>query len=275
MNLALSALPWRQDAAGRPLRFPLGEPGDPVLIMLPPRLETIPVSSVVGSVGRHAYLDRRFRPRSGNGQRLRAIRAIMEAGVSLPPIDIYRLHGGCYVIDGHHRVAAAREIGQLYIEALVTECRERTVGAENPLEGARIRFTLLTSLSTISFSTAAGYEQALDQIYEHRWYMSEQGAAASLRDAAQSWFRTVFGPVIGQIAREQPGLTTESTEAGDLYLGLSDLKWVISRQRGHDIGFAATVREWASQQQRDRGAWLSRIMRFIAATPFTGRRQRA
>jgi hypothetical protein len=45
----------------------------------------------------------------------------MQCGKSLPAVDLYQLGFGYYVVDGHHRVAAARQLGQLEIEANVVE----------------------------------------------------------------------------------------------------------------------------------------------------------
>lgn len=39
----------------------------------------------------------------------------------LPPVDLYKIKDKYYVVDGNHRVAAAKEIGQIYIDAYVTE----------------------------------------------------------------------------------------------------------------------------------------------------------
>jgi ParB-like chromosome segregation protein Spo0J len=45
----------------------------------------------------------------------------LREGRELPPIEVYRLHGHYYVSDGHHRVAAARALGEESIAAYVTE----------------------------------------------------------------------------------------------------------------------------------------------------------
>ena len=45
----------------------------------------------------------------------------MRAGQALPAIEVYALGEEYYVVDGHHRVAAARALGQLYLDALVHE----------------------------------------------------------------------------------------------------------------------------------------------------------
>jgi hypothetical protein len=42
-------------------------------------------------------------------------------GTVLPPIELYKLGDRYYVVDGHHRVAASLSLGQLEIDAIVTE----------------------------------------------------------------------------------------------------------------------------------------------------------
>ena len=39
----------------------------------------------------------------------------------LPPVQLVRTGGDYWVVDGHNRVALARELGQLWIDAVVTE----------------------------------------------------------------------------------------------------------------------------------------------------------
>jgi nucleotide-binding universal stress UspA family protein len=90
------------------------------------RFETVEVARIVGSVGRSHELGRDFRPparrrRRHDEQRLQRVRAAIEAGRGLPPLDLYQVGSGYYVLDGHHRVAAALMIGQTEVDARVTE----------------------------------------------------------------------------------------------------------------------------------------------------------
>lgn len=91
----------------------------------PGRVATIEVRRVVGSVDevKRAALTPRFLPRWGGAQapRYRAVLAAMRTDRPLPAIEVYALGNDYYVFDGHHRVAAARALGQLYIDALVHE----------------------------------------------------------------------------------------------------------------------------------------------------------
>lgn len=245
---------------GRVARFPFGAPGDPLPTMFPPHLEALPVGSVMGSVDRYNDLDRAFRPLGGRTQRLQRIVTAMRQGVTFPPIEVYRLHGVCYVVDGHHRVAAALETGQLYLDALVTECILPSDGCEHALEEARVQFALRTGLRSLTFGAPARYDQALAQIHEHRWYLGERGRVLSVQEAADAWYESIYLPVVRQIIDRRLAPVQSAQEAGDFYLQLCDLKYGVSRERGHDIGFGQALCEWtATQQRRSAEAFLVRL----------------
>src|SRR5438067_9231785 len=88
-------------------------------------MKTIPVTKVVGSVGRAQNLRTDFFYRSGKvtGRFVRIGQAMRE-GKILPPIEVYkaklpRTQGEriapvteYYIVDGHHRVAMAKKLGQ-------------------------------------------------------------------------------------------------------------------------------------------------------------------
>jgi ParB-like chromosome segregation protein Spo0J len=45
----------------------------------------------------------------------------MREGKILPPIKLYKIEDEYYVLDGNHRIAAARQLGRSLIEAKVVE----------------------------------------------------------------------------------------------------------------------------------------------------------
>jgi hypothetical protein len=81
----------------------------------------IPVAAIVGSVGRAHELRSDFLPiqQPHGDERYRRVRMTMEGGANLPAIEVYRLGERYYVLDGHHRVAAARATGILSLDAIV------------------------------------------------------------------------------------------------------------------------------------------------------------
>jgi ParB-like nuclease domain len=88
--------------------------------------QLIPVASIVGSVdGASQLFDRNFRPVSDRARaRLSSVLAAMRQGEPFPPIEVWAWRGEYYVLDGHHRVAAARALGSDYISAHVIELVE-------------------------------------------------------------------------------------------------------------------------------------------------------
>lgn len=93
----------------------------------------VPTAKIVGSVSRWRELGSDFFYRSGKGVtgRYHRIGAAMRRGTILPPVDLYRLRqprrdgpdqppgSEYYVVDGHHRVAMARKLGQDFLDAHV------------------------------------------------------------------------------------------------------------------------------------------------------------
>ncbi len=90
------------------------------------RTETVQTQQIVGSVSRAHELRRDFRPprnqrRRNDNERFERIVRAMKRGHELPLIELYRLGDEYYVVDGHHRVAAALTVGQLAMDAHVVE----------------------------------------------------------------------------------------------------------------------------------------------------------
>ena len=85
----------------------------------------IPIRDIVGTAGAgDGKFDRDFLPTDGRSRwRFQALVVALLEGETLPPIEVYRLHGRYYVADGHHRIAVARALGEESIAAYVTEVR--------------------------------------------------------------------------------------------------------------------------------------------------------
>jgi hypothetical protein len=97
-------------------------------------VKTVSTAKVVGSVSRWQTLRSDFFYRTGKAmtQRFYRIGEAMEAGKALPAVELYKLmrrgssredspQSEYYVVDGHHRVAMARKLGQDFLDAHVTE----------------------------------------------------------------------------------------------------------------------------------------------------------
>ena len=93
------------------------------------------VRKIIGSVGRAQTLRGDFCYRRGRAMTARFYRVgrAMQEGRALPPLELYKVarppHAPAdvvseyYVLDGHHRVAMARRLGQEFFDAHVVEYR--------------------------------------------------------------------------------------------------------------------------------------------------------
>ena len=83
----------------------------------------VPLRRIVGTVKGTLLFDRDWLPRSDLvRERWRALERAFQYS-SFPPVDLYQADDSHYVLDGHHRVALARQWGVPSLEANVTRVR--------------------------------------------------------------------------------------------------------------------------------------------------------
>jgi hypothetical protein len=84
----------------------------------------VPIGQIVGTLEPTTCFDRQFRPTSDHARaRFERIATEVRSGRGMDPVELYRCNGSYYVLDGRHRIAVARALGQRSIWALVTEVR--------------------------------------------------------------------------------------------------------------------------------------------------------
>jgi hypothetical protein len=97
--------------------------------------QTVPTEKIVGSVSRWQNLRSDFFYKTGQAmtRRFERVGQAMREGKVLPPLELYKMRPRrrvgdeeravteYYVVDGHHRVAMARRLGQDYLDAHVVE----------------------------------------------------------------------------------------------------------------------------------------------------------
>lgn len=99
----------------------------------------VPIGQIVGTVEPTRCFDRRFRPTSGHVRaRFQWIAAEVRSGRGMDPVELYQCGGSYYVLDGHHRIAVARALGQRSVCALVTEVRLNSPADLSGTKAARI-----------------------------------------------------------------------------------------------------------------------------------------
>jgi len=84
----------------------------------------VPIDQIVGTVEPTTCFDRQFRPTTEAPRtRFEWIDREVRSGRGMDPVDLYRCGGRYYVLDGRHRIAVARALGERSIPATITEVR--------------------------------------------------------------------------------------------------------------------------------------------------------
>jgi hypothetical protein len=93
-------------------------------------LQQVPLNRVVGS-SRPQDFDLQFNPgqREKNGRRS-SIFAAFKQGKYLPPPTLLKIQSSYFVVDGNHRISAARLADQVDIQARVTELESEDLVSE-------------------------------------------------------------------------------------------------------------------------------------------------
>ncbi len=191
-------------------------------------IRSVPLSRIVGSVGRYLDFDERFRIRGHVPvERLEKIKSRMRSGKMLPPVKLYQIKNEYYALDGNHRIAAANALGYGEIQAKVTEFIPSKGSPENLLYREKAQFDDQTQLPyTIELTDFGQYEQLIEQISRHRDFLAKEGTApVTLPEAAKDWYATVYRPLIAII--KKGGLIEHFPDRtlADLYTYISVHQW--------------------------------------------------
>jgi hypothetical protein len=218
-------------------------------------MQEVPLDKILGSVGRYQDFDRAFLPKySFMRSRWESVDQAHLQDINLPPIEVYKLGPFFYVKDGNHRVSVARERGQAFIDAMVTEIVVTVPVDEHTdiddlisrQESAdfqrRTHLDELCQGANVCLSLPGQYSKLLEHIAVHRWYMGEAAHhAVPYSEAVKSWYQDVYLPLV-KIIREQDVLVEfpGRTEA-DLYLWIIEHLWFLREQSSEDVSYESAV----------------------------------
>jgi hypothetical protein len=201
-------------------------------------MRTVPLSKIVGSVGRHRDFDRAFLPSKGDLEaRWKKIDQMMHRAEELPPISLYKIGDAYFVQDGNHRVSVARQQGVDMIDAEVIELRSRvpvdsTLTARDLLHKLEVRrllerlpFDRVLPKLAVEFSDVRDYRWLTTYIEAHGFRLSQLWRRyVSPEEVLRDWYEYSYEPV-SRMTREErvldafPGRTEM-----DLYL------WIVKHR---------------------------------------------
>lgn len=200
----------------------------------------VSIEKIVGTVGRYNDFDCEFRPkRQDDNPRLEGIIQAMQAGKSMPPISLYQIKDDFFVLDGHHRLLAAKELGRDEIHACILELLPSTDTLENRLYREKVDFRDQAGLSaTIELTELDQFVHLTQQIRIHQAFLQRrhEGREISYQQAAGDWYTTIYRPLVilirnSGLIRGFPGRSVD-----DLYLYISEHQWSEQRERTYGRG---------------------------------------
>jgi uncharacterized ParB-like nuclease family protein len=212
----------------------------------------IPIDRIVGSVApdvKTGDFDPAFLPlKRRTRERWTRIYQAMVEGDELPPIDVYKVDDSYYVIDGHHRVSVARNLGRPTINARVINVRTRAplgpgTDPESLLKAAEYAAFLQTTQlhrarpeARLECSRLGDYDRILDHILGHAYFLSlEQHRPVPLPEAAASWYDNVYHPIAEAIRKHQVLKQLPGWTEADVYVEVTR-RWLELSKEGEPSG---------------------------------------
>lgn len=207
-------------------------------------VQTVKLSQIAGSVGRYQDFDEQFRFKSSTpSERFTGILEAMHCGVVLPPVKLYQIKDEYYVLDGNHRVAAAKKLHHDEILATIIEFIPSSETLDNVLYKEMIDFCDKTGLPrNIKLTEVGQYENLLEQIHEHHAYLRNLGGL-TFAAAARDWYRTVYQPFCSIIRRGNIVETFANRTLADLYVYISVGHWKRKHPAQYGIGIGRLIPE--------------------------------
>jgi nucleotide-binding universal stress UspA family protein len=236
-------------------------------------IQQIPLNAIVGSVGRYTDFTRTFLPRRAEDQeRWVRVKAAMEDGSGLPPIEVYKVGEVYFVVDGNHRVSIARQEGFQSIEARVIEFQtDITLTPDVKPDDLIIKAEYVDFLSAtrlgesrpnvdLSVTSCCQYDKLISQIDVCQYMLHEEGkqdGTVSLQDSAAYWYDSMYIPLAEAIRDRGLLHWFPDRTITDLYIWISENRAAIQDELGWEIqsDIAATDLILERSVKTEPGSW--------------------
>lgn len=237
-------------------------------------LHQVPLSQIVGSVGRYSEMTRQFLPLNDALRERWVKMAEMAQTAGWPPIELYKVGDAYFVRDGNHRVSAARQLKFPTIEAHVWEFPDDIhIGPKDNLDDILTRFRERDFLEktglkagrddyNITFTTCGRYSEFQAQIEELRLNLQAiDEREITYQEAADAWYELVYLPAV-QVIRDSGLLEAfpGRTEA-DLFAWMSLHRERLEEEYGHFESLEQLATSLAKKYRESTSARLSRQFR--------------
>lgn len=199
----------------------------------------VDLNKIIGSVGKYYDFDSQFRPKKHvAGKRFSDIKRAMRDNKTLPPVKLYQIRNDYYVLDGNHRVAAAKELGRNDIRAKVIELLSAKNTMENLLYLEKKNFYDRTGLPKgIDLTEVGKYNFLEKQIRNHKKHLRNiSGKDTDFKKASDDWYNTIYLPLTTIIRNGNLIKYFPKRSVSDLYTYIAYHHWERSSGRRYGIG---------------------------------------
>jgi hypothetical protein len=201
-------------------------------------LQVVPVSKIVGSVGRHRDFDRAFLPsKESVAGRWKQIDRAVRRAEELPPVSLFKIGDAYFVRDGNHRVSVARQQGIEMLDAEVTELKTRV-----PIDSAvtardllymleqrklleRLPFDRVLPEIDLRFSDVADYRKLATYVEAHGFRLVQLWRRyVSPEELLRDWYEYSYRPIDAMIREERILDAFPDRSRMDLYM------WIVAHR---------------------------------------------
>jgi hypothetical protein len=208
-------------------------------------VQAIRVDQIVGTASRSDDFDSRWLPRRPDVQArwMRLERAFPDG--EWPPIIVYQVGNSYFVVDGHHRVALAKQKKIDYIDAEVTELRAR-FPIEEGIDIGRMILAEQQQLfmeesglervkpdAIIELSQPHGYVELLEIIHAHAYNLcSSDHRVVAVEEAARDFYDHIYLPTVEAMHSEGVIEAFPNATTGDLFMAVYERRRSLFPERG-------------------------------------------
>jgi hypothetical protein len=222
-------------------------------------IKPIPVAKVIGSAARTSDFDDDFLPLKPHIKRRWENLEFLYPQSDFPPITVYKVGDAYFVIDGHHRVAIAKQRGTEMIDAEITEIHtDLPIDEETDIrevlhlemEQMFLRHSglgLVRPQARFACTRPVGYVELLENVRLHGYHlMQSSGEVLSPERIAADWYDNLYLPTLHAVRESGLAERIKTSTETDLFL------WIHQRRRrtfslGGAESYEAVVRDAATE----------------------------
>lgn len=237
----------------------------------------IETDKIIGSVSRYYDFDRAFLPRQTHTRsRWESIDRAHFKHIILPPIEAYKIGDAYFIKDGNHRVSVAREKGQAFIDAYVTEIRtpghidKNTDLNKLVLEQEYLDFLKETRLDEhypgedFRFTLPGQYDKVLQHISVHRWFMGEKrDRPITDEEAIRGWYKEVYQPLLRIIRKHEILKQFPHRTPMDLYLWILEHRWYLAEEQKRRVSLESAALHYANRFSKRPFRHISQVWNWL------------